>query len=1056
MTQITVLRSSSGQPQCKTIYLEDGKLTRKSTPFVEMYDVEVHDVHSLAELSTLLRELETHQDKFVIRGRLKDPENKKDVRRLASDASAPLTAQDCQWLCIDVDKLDLPEELSDFNRLENEIALYIAQRLPTEFRNVDFHWHFSSGMGVEPGIKMHLWFWLDRPVSDREAKGWLTNADFQIDESLFQANQAHFTSNPIISESAYDPVAVRSGLYRFEDGKASVPVPDDLEQKVEEFAKRSRGAVRQVRDGIIDPYGIVRDENGQVIDGREKFLFLKSVDATRILMSGRKETADLPSLEEIAGVTWELFEAEAVLSDGRWTYQNAVEKAGYRLRSLEAGWRPKERGLVPGVEPYFDLEPMPVAEGNEKLHANLDDFFASVADREAQKRKMALRVTMGAGKTTVAIEKIKALLAENPNLNIEYYVPTHDLAGEIVERFEGIDASIHLIHVRGRNQGHETGNAPCVRYAYAQSLARQGLSVRSNACQRADDQRCEHFNDCAYFKQFRPHPFKSGAVRVFASAYLKERRPNELPEPDLVVIDEAFLPAIIKTVEVSDPRLRQLLNNASGDSLGDDLVNALRDGLPVLKKLREKGFDHARLTELEVDTSINIRFDPNTSGERNFPAAQDARERFEAAEVLETLTQEMANESRDDVERLRYDDRNFQVILVRIETMGIPEDAHMLFLDATADYSILNHLFGAIEFHRVDFEQRAYVTQVYDTQGTNHSWNTKEDQVDDLVAVIGTHTEIGHKILCVSHKALADQLRMRDDLGSNVGIAHFQAIRGIDEFKGHDSVFITGRHQAPQHAIDGLARAVWWNDETPLFHEAAAEINAPPSDDLERELRGYLTADPDDAAGVYVRSFRDPRIEAIHKQTREAETVQAIARLRLVHAETIKNVYLLGNLPIEIPVNRLISWNELMLNDAERDLLKFGNVPLTARGWREMRPDLELNEDRAKKHQKRHGINDHSAFLEASPHLVRMGCVAVKFRPVEDGKPGRYSHAHLFKPDLNDGSMTTKSDGLVKFLENGDPNIEGSGWGPIKVEDVFFFSKPGDTIAFDAGEEKLQ
>ena len=43
--------------------------------------------------------------------------------------------------------------------------------------------------------------------------------------------------------------------------------------------------------------------------------------------------------------------------------------------------------------------------------------------------------------------------------------------------------------------------------------------------------------------------------------------------------------------------------------------------------------------------------------------------------------------------------------------------------------------------------------------------------------------------------------------------------------------------------------------------------------------------------------------QVVHQQIREAETVQAIARLRLVHTERLKHVYLLGNLPIEMPIN---------------------------------------------------------------------------------------------------------------------------------------------------------
>ena len=63
---------------------------------------------------------------------------------------------------------------------------------------------------------------------------------------------------------------------------------------------------------------------------------------------------------------------------------------------------------------------------------------------------------------------------------------------------------------------------------------------------------------------------------------------------------------------------------------------------------------------------------------------------------------------------------------------------------------------------------------------------------------------------------------------------------------------------------------------------------------------------------MYVRCFSDSRIEAIHAQIREAETVQAIARLRLVRAKKLKLVYLLGNLPVDILVDHLVSWEELM------------------------------------------------------------------------------------------------------------------------------------------------
>ena len=49
------------------------------------------------------------------------------------------------------------------------------------------------------------------------------------------------------------------------------------------------------------------------------------------------------------------------------------------------------------------------------------------------------------------------------------------------------------------------------------------------------------------------------------------------------------------------------------------------------------------------------------------------------------------------------------------------------------------------------------------------------------------------------------------------------------------------------------------------------------STDLPRELRGYFLSDryKDQQAGVQVRTFSDTRIEKLHAQEREAETIQA-------------------------------------------------------------------------------------------------------------------------------------------------------------------------------------
>ena len=117
-------------------------------------------------------------------------------------------------------------------------------------------------------------------------------------------------------------------------------------------------------------------------------------------------------------------------------------------------------------------------------------------------------------------------------------------------------------------------------------------------------------------------------------------------------------------------------------------------------------------------------------------------------------------------------------------------------------------------------------------------------------------------------------------------------------------------------------------------------------------------ADPSERWGVKVRSFSDARIEAIHGQIREAETVQALARLRLVHSPKRKAVFLLGNLPVEMPVDRLVEWNQLMPDKAERALLEKGNIALSPTGIVRTRPDLVATEDQAKDFVKRTRVSN--------------------------------------------------------------------------------------------------
>jgi hypothetical protein len=64
------------------------------------------------------------------------------------------------------------------------------------------------------------------------------------------------------------------------------------------------------------------------------------------------------------------------------------------------------------------------------------------------------------------------------------------------------------------------------------------------------------------------------------------------------------------------------------------------------------------------------------------------------------------------------------------------------------------------------------------------------------------------------------------------------------------------------------------------------------------DVRFYRMRDRSQRRGR-VRGHPDARVQAVVEQVREAEMIQAIDRLRLIHCERRKTVYILCSIPLE-------------------------------------------------------------------------------------------------------------------------------------------------------------
>lgn len=1040
MSDTLTILTSLDKPCTKSFELKNTELAAIDTRKPFQFSVTQESINNLVDLSRVLAKLQGDSQSSVIRGEPNAELPIQRTRRL-KERFGPASRQ---WCLIDIDDLPIPEGLEDLGTQLPNLVQTAVNNLPKEFQHADCWYQFSSSMGIKRDkIRIHLWFWLSRKVSDGEMKTWLDGSP--ADLRLFHPVQMHYVAKPIFVGDAVDPLPVRSGRYAADDGSSTVTVPGDLVDRT--LSRSSRP--RYVREGgHVESQDVIRNpDNWLAVDGRERLLFDLSNEVTVELVRASRK-GKLPTVEEITDRLWERFSKEADLSDNKWTVIEAGSKAAARHDELVNDTFPfTARGtgniLLPTNDPYFHLPLVSKEEGQHRLDGCLTDFFNSVEEHDTPRQ--VVKITMGAGKTTQTIEHLKSYLQYQTDKLVEIYVPRHVIADEYEVRLANLPAvNAQIIHVYPRTGGRmdtETGETQftplCVRSDYVRSLEKVGHSVYRSACQGEEGEICEHFSNCHYLNQFRPALMpqqKRNIIRIYQHAQLGLPRNTfeDDQKPDLVIIDEGFLPSLLDSDRSTTlEALRQHLKTPDHPLLGGVLADALRDSKPVLDVLRNAGVQRSDLSRVNLDVfASGGSFDGSRASKTTL---SDNSEYRALRSVIQIIREEWALADRGNVGRITYDQDKAVVHISFLKDTRVPENAALLMLDATADQDLVEKVVGPVKFDQIDIQQKAVVTQVYDHSGSNAWWNDSPGQIDDLILALNEWVKYGETPLCVSHKSLAEALRARVDLSDSVKVLNFGGLRGSNDAEDCSVVFITGRNQLPPAAVAAKAKAVFWDDEE-LKHEDL-------SNDLPRELRGYLMSDryQGEQSGVQVRAFADPRIEKLHGQEREAETVQAIARLRLVHSRYVKRVFLLGNLPIEMPVDRLITMDELMPDGLERELLDKRNLPITALGIVRMRPDITELVNTAKQKLRRSSVTDYETLAAVLPDLAKATILIARFR-AGDGRKTPQFHLFIPKASLPDRDVVVGSaPSYVEtkaFLETGWGEIEDlriEFWGGVNV-----------------------
>ena len=670
---------------------------------------------------------------------------------------------------------------------------------------------------------------------------------------------------------------------------------------------------------------------------------------------------------------------------------------------------------------------------------------------EGANPRAAIRLTMGAGKTKKTIVHLKTYLEGKYRQKIEVYVPRHDLADEWEKSLEGINAKV--IHVYPRTGGKwddEVKAYPhpimCERADYVRDLEEKGHSIYGNAClSRTSGEQCSFFSTCAYLDQFRQTSGDLGVentIRIYthASLFLSRNEFERQAEPDLVIIDEAFLPSAVSNMQsVAAGDVTQQIRFDGNPSLGFDLVECLVNHQGYLSYLRKKDIGAFEFNAVSVE-GLNpaTSFTADTTQSRNVRSAKQYKA---LTRLLEIAAREVEDHGKDQFGQLVYNQRKNDIMICEHKPIRVPRSAPVLYLDATADPIITEAYLPALQYHQIDVCQLAVVSQVYDRTGSNSFWNNKigqeqqnlsepsyEPQHNDiaaLIAILNEWAKAGESPLLVAHKDLCDQLRGHPKLDGGVAVAHFMSLRGSNAYEDKSVIFITGRNQPPLDDIERQARAVFGNSGNPLGYDDLENL---PSDQIEYWMS---KRSPNTASAITIPAFSDPRVEAVQKQIREAETVQAIARLRLVWAEYQKRVFLLSNLPVEMPVDHLIEFNDLMPDRLEMELIRKGNLPLTPLGLEKMRPDLELSKEASKKLVQRSKASDPKRLLTQLPDLVRTATQIAIFKA---GNKRKTIHRHLFLPKDYSGSPTASI--YTPWTDKEAEDYLTAGWGEGAITEL--------------------
>jgi putative DNA primase/helicase len=615
--------------------------------------------------------------------------------------------------------------------------------------------------------------------------------------------------------------------------------------------------------------------------------------------------------------------------------------------------------FIDGPQPMPDYKPVPADVARTRLveltRDIIDRLLAIGWRRDDLDNPPAalLASTIGLGKSFAALTGSIDLIGKGTK-PIAIATPTHKLNRELLQRartmVEIAGGNVRVEMRLGRQAIDPEGDGEsrmCFDLGAVQAVESVGLDAQSHVCERKRKDgttvRCRHFDPCPFQRQRRQ--IADADIVLVSHAALAHSRPAEIAHPALLVIDENPVNAFLRGtnaapgqqhdagwISIGVAALDPVVRNRAG---ADDAVRTagLEADYPELVGVRRK------LAEVRTDNGPGpIRRDllVGLATDELRKAAGQAKARIihsgdiipgmPSVERLELLKGMQGNKL------LLHEARLYELLAAFLENEAMgPSSGHVriaqteqhqvwrltylaklasgwrapaLLLDATArpDYRIATKkIFPGLrdEFcHQVraasPYRRVTLVTGRSMSKqriASNPEANARQMAV---YAAIQARYLGGGQALLTGNKILTDAA---NGICPNLGLAHFNALRGLDVYREARVQVIVGRSLPPPEAVETIAGAISGRavDPLPGWYE---------------RLTKPVVVEGEVVATVDGLRHPDELAEAVRWQACEGEILQA-ERLRGVErtAETPADLMLVGcPLPDELTIDRVVAW----------------------------------------------------------------------------------------------------------------------------------------------------